>query len=905
MNKLNIMVTAVILLLVLAGGVGPLRAQDQDIVLQLAVPGYLEDMLDSGVIDRFEAAHPGVRVELVTSGGAAIIVSAGSTAGQGDIDDVLDEREAYARSADVLAVSSADLSPEVTRAGYFLDLTPLVNSDPYLNSADFYTAVWPSFQWDGGNWALPVAADPVLLFYDKAAFDAANLPYPDTWRSIEDVDMAIRALTEFNPDGTVARPGFMNVEYGPAALAVALLGHGVYDEGVIPSVPRFDSPDLEHLLNVWAQLQREGYFDPPAIPDGDDGMSIFDTPLQMGRSAFSGVGPDGTAPKIPTLLPGGRASLDVSGFAISSGTQYPEEAYELVTYLINDPQVATSFIGSTPARRDLAGVQAGDGPAIAGGGVQPPELAALVPVALDQGFPPGEMRFSEYLAQAIREMVQNNVDAFTALQTVEESALTRLETASARRNAGPITVQAPLAAVTLAPGEIALTFGVSSIIAPLPDQDRWDALAEDFAARDPEVGLVQIKSGFPGSLADATDDYDCFLASSNVVPTADLSLLRSLDPLLATDPAYDPNDMVNGAMQQVQRDGQTWGLPVMIQPLAMRYNPDLFAQAGAVPPADGWTVEEFEYALQALKGLTGNSAPFVPRTFNNTHLLMLIAAYGGLPLDYRTTPPTANFTDPNTVAAIQQVLDLARNGYIDYSALASTRNGGWIGADDTTPLYTEILNTIGGISGGGVVAIAPAGGGSVGSVGPEFPGNRDLFAAFPQGSTYTATSFDVSAAYISGKSPNIEACYRFISELSRRPDLITGMPARRSLINNPDVAAAQGQDKVAFYQAMDALMQNPNTIVIPTGFNFDPAAMGSTLLSFWLNRAFDRYVQEDANLATELADAELFTRNYQNCIAAIAPYDPSSDAFEAYYLQFMDCAVRVDPSAADFFGPRR
>ncbi len=222
---------------------------------------------------------------------------------------------------------------------------------------------------------------------------------------------------------------------------------------------------------------------------------------------------------------------------------------------------------------------------------------------------------------------------------------------------------------------------------------------------------MQIKSGFPDSLSDMADDYDCFLASNNIIPTADLSLLRSLDPLLAADPTYDPTDMLNGVMQQVQRDGQTWGLPVMIQPLAMRYDPDLFAQAGAVPPVNGWTVEDFEYALQALKANSGDSSPFVPRTFGNTYLLMLIAAYGGLPLDYRTNPPTINFTDPNTVAAIQRVLDLAKNGYIDYSTLAS--NGGGmtfsVSEDDTTALYTEAQMGIGGVGGGGMTVIASAG----------------------------------------------------------------------------------------------------------------------------------------------------------------------------------------------------
>lgn len=898
MNRLKTITTVLLLPLVLAAGVGPLHAQDQDIVLQLAIPGYMEEVFNSGVLDQFEAEHPGIRVELVTSGGSVMMISVGSSAGQGDINDVLDEREEYVRSADVLAVSSSDLSPEVTRAGYFLDLTPLVNSDPELDSTDFYAAVWRSFQWDGGHWALPVAADPILLFYDKAAFDAANLPYPDSWRSITDVEMAIRTLMQLNADGTVASPGLLNMGYGPELLLLSLLGQGVYDDNVIPSVPRLNSPDLENMLTVWAQMQADGLFDPPASADTENTLTILDTPLQLGRSAFRIGDLETSAPKTPALLPGGHAGLDVSGFAVSSGSQYPEEAYELAKFLTANSQVATNFIGSTPARRNLTELQTGDSPTFTFG-AQSPELAALIPVALEQAFPASETRFSEYLNQALEHMEQDKVDAYTALQDMEDKALARLETASARRDSTQIVVQTPLPTTELAPGEILLTFGISSFMSPLPNQAQWDALAADFAARDPEVGAVQIKSGFSNSLGEMVEDYDCFFASSNIVPTADLSLLRSLDPLLATDPTYDPNDMLNGVMQQVQRDGQTWGLPIMIQPLAMRYDPELFAQAGAIPPVNGWTVEEFEYALQALKANSGDSAPFVPRTFSNTHLLTLIAAYGGLPLDYRTTPPTINFTDPNTVAAIQRVLDLAKNGYMNYTELTSLGGsfGISINEDDTTPLYTETISNIGGVGAGGMMVIATTGSGEM-----ELPQNLDPLIPFPKGSTYTAMSYDVSAAYISANTPYTEACYRFIGELAQRSDLITGMPTHHSMINSPEIAAAQGQDQVAFYQAMDTLLQTSNTIVIPTGTNFDPAALSNMLLSFWLNRAFDRYVKEDANLETELADAELFTKDFQNCTSVIPSYDPGSDAFETYYQQFLNCAVQVDPSMAEYFG---
>lgn len=903
MLRFKTLVTAALLLLVLAAGVGPLHAQDQpEVILQLAVPGYMEEMFENGVLAQFEAEHPGIRVELVTSGGSAMAINMGSSAGRGDIEDILDEREEYASSADVLTVSSSDLLPEITRAGYFLDLMPLINNDPDLNSADFYTAVWQAFQWDAGFWALPVAADPILLFYDKAAFDAAGLPYPDTWQTIEDVELAIRTLTELNPDGTVASLGFMNMGIGTELLLLSLLEQAVYEESILPSVPRFNSPDLEAVLTTWAQMQMDGLFEPPVVSDDQDAATFLNAPLRLERSAFSGGMPDETEPKLPALLPGGGAGLDVSGFAISSGSQYPEEAYELVKFLNANSQVAGSFIGGTPARRNLT-ASAEDSGFVFNGGVSSPELAALLPTALEQAFPTSESRFSEYLTQAVDYMVENNVDAATALLAMEEKALARLEAASARGDTTQITVQTPLPSANLAPGEIALKFGISSMMPSLPNQDQWDSFAADFAERDPEVGAVQLKSGFFDSLEDMVEDYDCFFATSNIIPTADLGLLRSLDPLLATDQSFDPNDMVNGVMQQVQRDGQVWALPVMIQPLVMRYNAELFAQAGVTPPVNGWSVEEFEYALQALAAVSGEEEPFIPRTFSNTHLLMLIAAYGGLPLDYRTNPVTINFTDPNTVAAIQRVLDLAKNNYMDYSNLASSGNVVVfsINEENSTPLYTETLSDIGGVSGGGMIVSAVSSSGDGDDV--KIPQNVDPIAPFPQGSTYTAMSYDLSAAYISANTAYTEACYRFISELAQRTDLITGMPARHSIINSPELAAAQTPEKVTFYQTMDVLMQNSNSVIIPAGFNFDPSTIGNTLLAFWLNRTFDRYVNEDVDLAAELAEAEMFTKDFQNCTGALAPYDPNSDEFQSYFQQFRDCAVQVDPSTAEYFAP--
>jgi hypothetical protein len=57
-----------------------------------------------------------------------------------------------------------------------------------------------------------------------------------------------------------------------------------------------------------------------------------------------------------SLLPGGKAGLDVQGFAVSRGTTNPEIAYALAKYLTESPEVIYRFFGTSPARRSMVGV---------------------------------------------------------------------------------------------------------------------------------------------------------------------------------------------------------------------------------------------------------------------------------------------------------------------------------------------------------------------------------------------------------------------------------------------------------------------------------------------------------------------------------------------------------------------
>src|SRR5690606_14111418 len=111
---------------------------------------------------------------------------------------------------------------------------------------------------------------------------------------------------------------------------------------------------------------------------------------------------------------------------------------------------------------------------------------------------------------------------------------------------------------------------------------------------------------------------------------------------------------------------------------------EAFAQHGAIPPTNGWTVDAFNDAIRALKLSPDDPAPFVPTNSGGNYMQILIAAYGGLPLDYRTDSVTVNMTVPATVDAIRQALDLAKDGYIDYQSLGVLGGAFVGGTSDST-----------------------------------------------------------------------------------------------------------------------------------------------------------------------------------------------------------------------------
>ncbi|HLY26330.1 MAG TPA: extracellular solute-binding protein [Aggregatilineales bacterium] len=846
------------------------QAQSNGVTLTIALPSFMSasDAQYQAVMQPFEAAHPGVTIKVVSKDPILPPPAEG-------LDTYLKDLHDYMTSADVVYVDSNVITPEGTRAGYFLDLASLAAGDKTLNSDDFYPAAWKAFQWDHGQWALPTGSDALVMGYKASAFDAAGVAYPNGKWTLDDLANALRKLSLKDASGAITRAALFAPDRGErGTLLQSLIAGSLFDSTTIPDTLHLDTPAAEKVLDAWQQFQNEGLFnsDMTSAP-----LVILPTAILSRMPRIANANNEAWA---ISPLPGGQVGLSVNGFAVSAGTQHPNEAYALAAYATTRPE-AMGF-NASPARKSVsptANQAQGPGPGPAAS--LSPDLQALLNQALANGLNNSDLRYGDYLNLALSKMSSGNTDAHTALQSVEAQAAQDQQTAISDKATTNVVVNTPVPVVA-APGKITLNFGIASFVRPFPNLDQWQKLAQDFAASDPQVGLVNIDTNAPQDFTQSATNYDCFLLPYNAVPGARLSNILNVDPFLDADKTFDKADVVGNVLDQLKQDGKTWALPLMISPEMLSYDSQLFAKANIPEPTNGWTISAFMDALKALR--TDPTKPsfnaFAP---GGTYLLMLIAANGGLPLDYRTNPPTINFTDPATVQAIQQVLDLAKNGTIKYNALSGTGGIFLRTGPQQAPITTRSLLPL------------PKGG-------PVGATTADTYKAalYPSGTQYNAVSYSISTGYISSNAQNPDACYRWLRTISQHPELFDSMPAFRSLIASPATAAGQGADAVAVYQQIDAMLKDSKTIIFPSMFQAGASPAGF-LLEHWLYEAFDNYVQNSADLNASLKTAQTYAQAFQQCTATIAPGNAtSSPADDTYRKAFLDCAVKADSRLKDF-----
>ncbi|QPC83285.1 extracellular solute-binding protein [Phototrophicus methaneseepsis] len=852
----------------------PVQAQNP-VTITVGMASFYQDLLKTP-IENFNAAHEDIQIQLTEASlpyyGAGI-----------DAETYLDDLSAAVSEADIFFAQSSQLPLVATRSGYILDIAPLVTADTSLNPSDFYGSMWRAFQWEGGMWAMPMTGDVIGILYDQDAFDEANLPYPGESWSMIDMETAAREFATYDENGDVEAPG-VYIYASSDQIINSMLDNLLYDPVALEATPNFDDPALAELMTTWAELTEEGLIGTPT-------NSILDLPpVSISPSILSilpGLQGGDTSNYQFTSLPGGSTFIDVAGLAVSAGTLSRDAAYEVVKFLTTDLESVSSIVSSPiPALRELTDMDADTGIAALANISLPEDLLSTILAYVESAKSPADLLFSPYVAAALQNVQMNDALAEDALNEVEVTALDAM-TAATNRQGDVVTVNAPGGRVLAPAGEndVNIKFGYYVLANAIPNQEELENFMVTYAEETSGVANVELErlSVLSGaiSLANFADQVDCFYYSGNLVGSEDMSLLLPLDPLLDSDPNLNRNDVVGDVLSQLQFNGQTYALPIHLQPELIAYVPSSFEASGVPFPDPTWTTADFELALQSLQTDTAEDAPFGSRSIGGTYLLSLIASYGGLPLDTSTTPITLDFTSDSSVAAIRQVLDLAKEGYIHYSQMGDLAAMSNISFQDTYPMYAFLMSPIFNFAGT----------------------SEDVgYVPYPRGNMYTPVTYDIGAAYIIPNTGRMEACYDFISELARHPEFFGGMPAWSSELDNPVLATTQSEEATAYYEAFADTLSQPDHVEFQSMISSQVGVIDDLITSIWLYRAFDAYVLEDADLVAELEQAQVYAQDFITCAGALPPFESGTDDVQEYTLEYVQCAIDTDSSMSELFG---
>lgn len=333
--------------------------------------------------------------------------------------------------------------------------------------------------------------------------------------------------------------------------------------------------------------------------------------------------------------------------------------------------------------------------------------------------------------------------------------------------------------------------------------------------------------------------HDCFTSLFNLADSSNIQLLRNVDPLLNSDATFDTNDIIGDSLRQVTIADHIWGIPLSIQVGLIVYDTQQFSTANVPFPSVRWGINDF---LTTLEGLFTDTStpPFWPSGGGKNYVLPLIAAYGGLPINYQSEPPTVDFSSPETIAAIAQAFRLVGEGYLYYVPLIQTRirtMPDWYGP----PLNDSVLEYV------------------------QFSDTRDRegYVAYPAGSQYRGIPMGLTVGYISAHSAYPEACYRWLNFIRTQPELMQGMPVYRSLMDTPSLLASRSGEMINLYRELAITLDEPNTVRFPL-FEED-IVTGMYLLRYWLYNAIDLYVLENQPLENTLPQAQIHTEEFLFC----------------------------------------
>jgi multiple sugar transport system permease protein len=392
------------------------------------------------VIGDFERENPGIKVKLET----------------------IPDYNTYHQK--MLTQYAAGLAPDVAmmdmghfqalaRRNALLPLNSFFAKTPGFDINAYYKPIVDAHSYKGTCYVLPRDIAPMgLIYYNKKAFDDANIPYPDgtwTWDFKERPELkekdflwVCRQLTKKNPDGS-KRWAFASG--WPALVATTLAfsyGARFADNDEHPTKVLTTDPKFIKTYQLASDLMNTLKY----MPNSTDTGALSATTQQLFASQKIAMYQNGIW-EVPnmrkTLKPGSKEFFDWditlfpghategrgaptggSGYAIFSSTPHPDEAWKFTRYMAGEPgMTAMAKAGiAQPAIRELA---LRPGVWVPGPDTPKDQLYPYHRIATDQAVPYVVFGPSADYWPAVDTRMNSGLDLLWSGQSTAEQALTQ------------------------------------------------------------------------------------------------------------------------------------------------------------------------------------------------------------------------------------------------------------------------------------------------------------------------------------------------------------------------------------------------------------------------------------------------------------------------------------------------
>lgn len=237
-------------------------------------------------------------------------------------------------AADLYWIGNEDMA--LASDGVFLPLTQCLTGQPAQSAgdvSDYYPDVIALTTQDNEVYGLPWIAQPVVVYYNRALFKAANVAEPKAGWTWDEFLTTAKALTLKDANGQTQQYGFTATDWPPFPMFIWQAGGEVIAED-LKSSP-IDSEAVVEAMKFRLSLSYNPEFSPSSEIIKEQG---FDAMFKAGKVAMFMGGAADDLDRVPDLdigvvsVPANPRTKDNTTFAwvgatvISASTQNPEQA---------------------------------------------------------------------------------------------------------------------------------------------------------------------------------------------------------------------------------------------------------------------------------------------------------------------------------------------------------------------------------------------------------------------------------------------------------------------------------------------------------------------------------------------------------------------------------------------------